>query len=52
MEVPADKVPWPLVYKSLGNDLNSLYDEIKKSTQPIEQFLKQCDEKYDVANVD
>ena len=22
MEVPADKVTWPLVYKSLGNDLS------------------------------
>ena len=41
MEVPADKVTWPLVYKSLGNDLNSLYDEIKKSNQTIVQFLKQ-----------
>ena len=39
MEVPADKVTWPLVYKSLGNDLNSLYDEIKKSNQTIVQFL-------------
>lgn len=41
MEVPADKVTWPLVYKSLGNDPNSLYDEIKKSNQTIVQFLKQ-----------
>ena len=31
MEVPADKVTWPLMYKSLGNDLNALYDNIKNS---------------------
>lgn len=24
MEVPANKVTWPLVYKSLGNNLNQL----------------------------
>ena len=40
-EVPADKVTWPLVYKSLGNDLNALYDEIKRSNQTIVQFLKE-----------
>ena len=38
MEVPADKVTWPLVYKSLGNDLNALYEEIKRS---ITEFLKE-----------
>ena len=38
-EVPADKVTWPLVYKSLGNDLSTLYDEIKRSNQTIVQFL-------------
>lgn len=41
MEVPADKVTWPLVYKSLGNDLNALYEEIKRSNQTITQFLKE-----------
>ena len=40
-EVPADKVTWPLVYKSLGNDLSTLYDEIKRSNQTIVQFLKE-----------
>ena len=29
-EVPADKVTWPLVYKSLGNDLGALYDFLKE----------------------
>lgn len=41
MEVPADKVTWPLVYKSLGNDLTALYEEIKRSNQTITEFLKE-----------
>lgn len=41
MEVPADKVTWPLVYKSLGNDLNALYEEIKHSNRTITEFLKE-----------
>ncbi len=41
MEVPANKVTWPLVYKSLGNNLNQLYDEIKRSNATITQFLKE-----------
>lgn len=41
MEVPADKVIWPLVYKSLGNDLNALYEEIKRSNRTITEFLKE-----------
>ena len=41
MEVPADKVIWPLMYKSLGNDLNALYDNIKSSNATITQFLKE-----------
>ena len=47
MEVPADKVTWPLVYKSLGNDLSGLYDQINKSNKTITQFLisKGIDEK-------
>ncbi|WP_300795655.1 SIMPL domain-containing protein [uncultured Bacteroides sp.] len=40
MEVAADKVTWPLVYKSLGNDLVGLYDQINKSNKTITQFLK------------
>lgn len=40
MEVPADKVTWPLTYKCLGNDMITLYDDIKQSTQTIIQFLK------------
>ena len=41
MEVPADKVIWPLMYKSLGNDLNALYDNINSSNATITQFLKE-----------
>lgn len=40
MEVEADKVTWPLVYKSLGNDLVGLYEQINKSNKTITQFLK------------
>lgn len=40
MEVEADKVTWPLVYKSLGNDLVRLYEQINKSNKTITQFLK------------
>ena len=41
IEVPANKVTWPLVYKSLGNDLGKLYDDIKRSNQTITGFLKE-----------
>ena len=41
MEVPANKVIWPLMYKNLGNDLSSLYSDIKQSNQTILDFLKE-----------
>ena len=40
MEVPANKVTWPLVYKEVGNDLGNLYDKIKATNQTIVGFLK------------
>lgn len=40
MEVPADKVTWPLVYKEVGNNLITLYDKIKTTNQTIVDFLK------------
>ena len=40
IEVEADKVTWPLVYKSIGNDLVGLYEQINKSNKTITQFLK------------
>ena len=41
MEVKADKVTWPLTYKVLGNDLGSLYNEIKETNGKITAFLKE-----------
>lgn len=41
MEVPADKVTWPLMYKCIGNDLQSLYQDIKTKNQVILDYLKQ-----------
>ena len=40
MEVKADKVTWPLTYKVLGNDMASLYNDIKTSNGKITAFLK------------
>src|SRR5690606_40722847 len=33
MEVPADKVIWPLMYKDLGNDLTTLYTNIQSKNR-------------------
>ncbi len=41
MEVPANKVIWPLMYKDLGNDLPALYNKINTTNQAIVAFLKQ-----------
>ena len=41
MEVPANKVTWPLMYKALGNDLPTLYNKINATNQAIVGFLKQ-----------
>lgn len=41
MEVPANKVTWPLVYKEVGNDLGTLYDKIKATNHTIIDFLKE-----------
>jgi hypothetical protein len=35
MEVPANKVTWPLMYKDLGNDLPTLYNKINATNQAI-----------------
>ena len=34
MEVPADKVVWPLVYKDIGNDPALLYANMEKKNRP------------------
>lgn len=41
MEVPANKVTWPLMYKDLGNDLPALYNKINGTNQAILTFLKE-----------
>lgn len=41
MEVPANKVTWPLVCKSLGNDLGTLYEDIHRTNQAVIAFLKE-----------
>lgn len=38
-EVPADKVIWPLVFKVVGNDISSVYNETEKNTAAIIRFL-------------
>lgn len=40
-EVPANKVIWPIAYKSLGNDLIALYQEINSKNTLIISFLKE-----------
>lgn len=38
-EVKADHVIWPIVYKTTGNDLGQLYNEIKVKNKCIQDFL-------------
>lgn len=40
MEVPANKVTWPLMYKEVGNDLTTLYNKISDTNNAIVNFLK------------
>ncbi len=39
-EVQADKAIWPLVYKDVGSDLVTLYDNLNVKNQTIVSFLK------------
>lgn len=39
-EVKADHVIWPIVYKTTGNDLQSLYAEINSKNKKIRQFIE------------
>jgi hypothetical protein len=41
MEIPADKVTWPLMYKEVGDDLSTLYHKISNTNKAIVDFLKQ-----------
>ena len=40
MEVPADKVVWPLVYKDIGNDPALLYANMEKKNAAIVSYLE------------
>ncbi|WP_418696560.1 SIMPL domain-containing protein [Bacteroides sp.] len=40
MEVPADKVIWPLVYKDIGNDPALLYVNMEQKNKAIVNFLE------------
>lgn len=40
MEVPANKVTWPLMYKEVGNDLTALYNRINATNTAIVEFLR------------
>ncbi len=40
MEVPANKITWPLMFKDLGDDLPSLYTTINTKNKVIVAFLK------------
>jgi hypothetical protein len=39
-EVKADKVIWPVVYKVMANDIQSVYDQTDRSNATIVDFLK------------
>lgn len=41
MEVMANKVTWPLMYKEIGNDLTTLYNKINATNKTIIIFLKE-----------
>ena len=39
MEVPANKVTWPLVYREMGNDLKELHQKIGDNNRKLREFL-------------
>ena len=41
MEIPANKVTWPLMYKEVGNELTVLYNKIHHTNGAIVTFLKE-----------
>lgn len=50
-EVMADHVIWPIVYKTTGNDLQALYDDINTANNKIVSFLKRNGVKAEEINV-
>ncbi|MBP7781102.1 MAG: SIMPL domain-containing protein [Paludibacteraceae bacterium] len=41
MEVPANKVTWPLVVKYFDNDIKTLYREVNETNKKVTDYLKQ-----------
>ncbi len=39
VEVPANKVTWPIVFKMVGNDLPTLYNSVNKTADRIVEYL-------------
>lgn len=39
-EVNADRVIWPLVFKEIGNDMTTIYNEINRKNKIVCDFLK------------
>ena len=39
-EVKANKVTWPLIYKELGNDPSTMYDNLNRKNAKVVDFLK------------
>ena len=50
-EVKANKVTWPIVCKTVGNDLNSIYNDIQKNKAAILEYLKKNGVKDDEISV-
>jgi hypothetical protein len=40
-EVKADKVIWPVVYKVMANDIQTIYDQVDANNTVIKSFLKE-----------
>ena len=38
-EVKADKVIWPVTFKVMSNEIQSIYDQIDRNNQTIKSFL-------------
>ncbi len=40
VQLPADKITWPLMFKDIGNDLGTLYDNLNIKNEAIIAFLR------------
>ncbi len=50
-EVKANKVTWPIVFKTVGNDLNAIYNDIQNNNNTILDYLKKNGVKDDEISV-